>query len=173
MKHNHKNIRNESASFNMPEKKEREKGKYEDFILKLMGRIFLTKKVFFGFDEQKIAVIITPTLKIASILAFPKKQLSKFPFESNQTLDSARLKNWAEENGYEITFSTPLPRLKLKLRNEFGDVMVTESVNKDNVINTLLKEVKKSNLPDYVKQWVIDNPEKFKKNIEEIKKLLK
>lgn len=173
MKRNHKNIHNESASFNMPEKKGREKGKYEEFILKLMGRIFLTKKVFFGFEEQKIVVIITPTLKIASILASPKKQLLKFPFESNQTLDSGRLKNWAEENGYEITFSTPLPRLKLKLRNEFGDVIVTESVDNTNVIITLLEEVKKSNLPDSVKKWVTDNPEKFRKNIEEIKKLLK
>ena len=173
MKRNHKNLHNESASFNMPEKKEREKGKYEEFILKLMGRIFLTKKVFFGFDEQKIAVIITPTLKIASVLASPKKQLSKFPFETNQMLDVGRLKNWSEENGYEITFSTPLPRLKLKLRNEFGDVMVTESVVSSEETNNLLQEIKRSNLPDSIKQWAIDNPEKFKKNIQEVKKLLK
>jgi len=53
----------------MPEKKGRKKGKYEEFILKLMGRIFLTKKVFFGFDEQKIVIIVTPTLKIATIVA--------------------------------------------------------------------------------------------------------
>lgn len=173
MKRNQKNLHNESASFNMPEKKEREKGKYEEFILKLMGRIFLTKKVFFGFEEHKIAIVVTPTLKIAMILSSPKKLLNTFPFERNESLDTFKLKEWAKSNGYEITFSTPLPRLKLKLHSEFGDVMITESktVNNDNYI--LFEEIKKSNLPDSVKQWVINNPEKFKQNIEEVKKLLK
>lgn len=173
MKRNDKNIFNESASFNMPEKKERDKGKWEDFIIKLMGRIFLTKKVFFGFDEQKIAVIVTPTLKIAKIVASPRKQLSKFPFVDNQKLDVDRLKVWAEENGYEITFATPLPKLKVLFYNVFGDVVVTESVNRDNELTVLIEEVKKSDLPDTVKKWVIENPEKFKNNIEEVKKLLK
>lgn len=173
MKRNHKNIHNESASFNMPEKKGREKGKYEEFILKLMGRIFLTKKVFFGFDEQKIVIIDTPTLKIATIVASPKKQLTSFPFVKNTKLDSGHLKNWAEENGYEITFSTPLPRLKNNLRNELGDVMITESKNNVNDIVILLDEIRKSDLPESVKKWVIENPEKFKENIQEVKKLLK
>lgn len=172
MNHNFKNIHNESASFNVPKNQKKEKGEYEDFILKLMGRIFLTKKVFFGFEENKIAIVVTPTLKIAMILSSPKKLLSTFPFERNDSLDTYKLREWAKSNGYEITFSTPLPRLKLKLRSEFGDVMITESktVNNDNSI--LFEEVKKSNLPDPIKQWVIDNPEKFKQNIEEIKKLL-
>jgi hypothetical protein len=157
----------------MPEKKERERGKYEEFILKLMGRIFLTKKVFFGLDEQKIVIIVTPTLKIATIVASPKKQLTSFPFVKNTKLDTGYLKNWAEENDYEITFSTPLPRLKNKLRNEFGDVIVVESNEKVNEITILLNEIKKSNLPESVKKWVIENPEKFKENIEQVKLLLK
>ena len=68
MKHNRNHIKNESASFNAPKKVQRKKGKYEDFITKLMGRIFLTKKTFFGLEEQKIVVIVTPSLKIANIL---------------------------------------------------------------------------------------------------------
>ena len=173
MKRNHKNIHNESASFNMPDKKEREKGKYEEFILKLMGRIFLTKKVFFGFDEQKIVIIVTPTLKIANIASSPKKLLSTLPFERNQILDLCLLRNWSEQNGYEITFSTPLPNLRYKLFNSFGDVLVTESKSNDNEVKTLLHEIKKSSLPESVKKWVMENPEKFRENIEEVKKLLK
>jgi hypothetical protein len=157
----------------MPEKKVREKGKYEDFILKLMGRIFLTKKVFFGFDEQKIVIIVTPTLKIATVVASSKKLLTSFPFIKNTKLDLGVLKKWSKDNGYDIAFSTPLPRLKSTLKSELGDVMITES--KDNVddLTILLDEVKKSNLPESVKKWVIENPEKFKNNIQEVKELLK
>jgi hypothetical protein len=171
MKHNNDNIFNESASFNMPEKKERDKGKYEDFILKLMGRIFLTKKVFFGFDEQKIAVIVTPTLKIAKIVASPKKQLSTFPFMDNQKLELDILKKWAEDNKYEITFSTPLPRLKEKFFNAFGDVVINE--NKKTIVFDLICEVDKSYLPDSIKEWIKSNPKKFIDKIQEIKNMLK
>ena len=91
----------------------------------------------------------------------------------NQKLDIDRLKVWSEENGYEITFATPLPKLKALFYNAFGDVVVTESVNRDDELSILIEEVKKSDLPDTLKKWVIENPEKFKDNIEEVKKLLK
>ena len=172
MKRNHKNIHNESASFNMPEKQEREKGKYEDFILKLMGRVFLTKKVFFGLDEQKIVIIVTPTLKIASVLASPKKLLNNFPFVKNTELDLGVLKNWSESNGYDISFSTPLPRLKAKLRTILGDVIISESSGADETV-LMINEVEKSSLPESIKKWIMENPENFIKKIDHIKKLLK
>lgn len=173
MKHNRNHIKNESASFNMPKKEERKKGKYEDFITKLMGRIFLTKKTFFGLDEQKIVVIVTPSLKIANILASPTKQLSKFPFENRTPLDGERLINWANENDYVITFATPLPSLKLNLRHLFGDVIVTESTNKKTDIDFIIEEVKNSFIPESLKEWVTENPEKFIKKLNEVKKRLK
>jgi len=71
MKRNHKNLHNESASFNMPEKKEREKGKYEEFILKLMGRIFLTKKVFFGFYNTYVKNRICFSVSEKTIIKIP------------------------------------------------------------------------------------------------------
>ena len=43
---NKKNIINESASFNMPKKEERQKSSYEEFITKLLGKVILTKETF-------------------------------------------------------------------------------------------------------------------------------
>jgi len=51
--------------------------------------------------------------------------------------------------------------------------MITESKNNVNDIVILLDEIRKSDLPESVKKWVIENPEKFKENILEVKKLLK
>jgi len=166
---------NESGSFNVPNKPEREKSSYEDFILKLLGRIFLTKQVFFGMDEQKIAIIITPTLKIVSVVASPSKLVDKFPQKRQQFLNGDELIRWADDNGFEITFAAATPQLKHKLFNMLGDVMVSneinESIGKDKV-KIVLQELKKSSLPESVKQWAIDNPEKFIKNIEQVKNLL-
>jgi len=166
---------NESGSFNVPNKPEREKSFYEDFILKLLGRVFLTKKVFFGMDEQKIAIIITPTLKIVSVVASPSKLVDKFPQKRQQFLNGDELTRWAEDNGFEITFIAPTPQLKHKLFSMLGDVMVSneinESIGKDKV-KIVLQELKKSSLPESIKKWAIDNPEKFIKNIEQVKNLL-
>jgi len=56
-----------------------------------------------------------------------------------------------------------------------GDVMVSneinESIGKDKV-KIVLQELKKSSLPESIKKWAIDNPEKFIKNIEQVKNLL-
>ena len=173
MKHNRNHIKNESASFNAPKKVQRKKGKYEDFITKLMGRIFLTKKTFFGLEEQKIVVIVTPSLKIANILASPSKQLLNFPFENRTPLDGDGLVKWSKENGYTITFATPLPSLKSNLRQLFGDVIVTESTNKKTNMDFIIEEVKNSSIPESLKEWVIKNPEKFIRKLNEVKKRLK
>jgi len=38
-----KHINNESASFNLPDKKEREKSNFEEFITKLLGKVIFRK----------------------------------------------------------------------------------------------------------------------------------
>ena len=173
---NKKKLLNESASFNVPEKKEREKSYFEEFITKLMGKVYLTKKSFFGLDEQKIAIIVTPTMKIAAVISSPKKWMSRFPQDKREILDSTTVIDFANEHGFDITFVAPTPKLKSKLYTMFGDVMAEENISESKTRNEheiVLEERKKSSLPESVKQWAIDNPEKFIKNIEEVKKLLK
>jgi len=168
-----KNNINESASFKTPNKKEREKGVHEDFILKLMGRIFLTKKVFFGLETQKIVFIVTPTLRIVYLNFSPKKIGSNIPFKVNDILDLNLLSEWSKNNGYEVTFSAPLPKLKSKLYDVFGDVLINESSNKTTEINTIKEEIHKSSIPISIKEWAINNVEEFQKNLEFVKNLLK
>lgn len=173
---NKKKLLNESASFNVPEKKQREKSYFEEFITKLLGKVYLTKKSFFGLDEQKIAIIVTPSMKIAAVVSSPKKWSSRFPQGRQDILDSNKVVDFANEHAFDITFVAPTPQLKAKLYNMFGDVMSEENITESkshNEYDVVLEELKKSSLPESVKQWAIDNPEKFIQNIEEVKKLLK
>lgn len=175
MNNNNKKLLNESASFNVPSSK-RKKSYAEEFITKMLGRVILTKKVFFGLESQKLVIFITPTLKIASIVASPSKLVSKFPLVKGDILDGDLVKTWSEDNDFEISFIAPISQLKMTLYYMFGDVMLDNQVNESKQVNEyeiVLEQVKKSSLPESVKKWVIDNPEKFIKNIEEVKKLLK
>jgi hypothetical protein len=49
---------------------------------------------------------------------------------------------------------------------------ISESTN-TNDYKVVLDELNKSSLPESIKNWAKDNPEKFIQNIEEVKKLLK
>ena len=160
------NLNESGASFNVPEKKEREKSAFEDFILKLLGRIILTKSTFFGLENKKIVIFVTPSLKIANIVADPKKLLRNFPLDKNGTLNFDTLSQWAEANSFEISFSAPTPKLKRLLSSKLGDVMVESKEEK-------VKEINISILPESIQRWAKDNPEKFSDNIERIKRLLK
>ena len=169
---NNKKI-NESGSFNVPKNNKREKSTFEEFITKLLGRVILTKKVFFGFDEQKIVVFVTPSLKVASVVTSPKKLKYDFPLKKGDTIQGDDLKFWAEDNEFELTFMAPTPPLKLKLYNMFGEVMVEGKINEsveDN--NYMIKKVKESFLPESIKEWIQKNPEKFIESINNIKRLL-
>jgi len=89
-------------------------------------------------------------------------------------MESDRLKSWAQENGYEITFTSTIPTLNRRLMREFGDVMVEEvHSGKKELKVMVLEELEKSSLPESIKNWAKDNPEKFIQNIEEVQKLLK
>jgi hypothetical protein len=164
----------ESASFQPKQRVEREKSDFEDFINKLLGKIVLTKKVFFGFDENKIVVIITPSLKIAAVVSSPKKLVNEVPVKKGEILDASLLRSWANSNQYDLSFITPTPKLKVKLHDLFGDVMVVDQISesKTHISGNLINEIEKSKLPESIKKWAIDNPEKFAKNIEKVRKLL-
>lgn len=177
MNKNNKNLFNESALSNTPiSKKERDKSYAEEFITKMLGRIILTKKVFFGFDEQKLVIFVTPSLKIASIVASPSKLINKFPLVKGAVLNGDSVIKWSEENDFNITFTSQNSQLKMSLYNIFGDVMSDNQVNESKQVanrDIVLEQVRKSYLPESVKKWVTDNPEKFIQNIKEVKKLLK
>lgn len=140
----------------------------------LLGKIFLTKKVMFGLDENKIVIIVSPSLKVFELIAKPAKILNSFPFEKNRYIETEKLKKWAEENGYEITFTSTIPTLNRRLLRDFGDVMVEEvRSGKKELKVMVLEELEKSSLPESIKNWAKDNPEKFLQNIEQVQKLLK
>ena len=169
-----KHIKNESASFNVPEKKERQKSNYEEFITKLLGKVILTKETFFGLDVQKIVIIVTPSFKIAAVVSNSKKLLGKFPQKKQDILNPEEVISWANENGFDITFVAPTPQLKSRLHTSFGDVMVSDVVSENKVRKmTVKEEIESSGLPDFVKEWAKDNPERFFENINRIKRLLK
>ena len=169
-----KHIKNESASFNVPENKERQKSNYEEFITKLLGKVILTKETFFGLDVQKIVIIVTPSFKIAAVVSNNKKLLGRFPQKKQDILNPEEVISWANENGFEITFVAPTPQLKSRLHTSFGDVMVSDVVSENKVRKmTVKEEIESSGLPDFVKEWAKDNPERFVENINRIKRLLK
>ena len=158
----------------MPEKKERQKSNYEEFITKLLGKVILTKETFFGLDVQKIVIIVTPSFKIGAVVSNSKKLLGRFPQKKQDILNPEEVISWANENGFEITFVAPTPQLKSRLHTSFGDVMVSDVVSENKVRKmTAKEEIESSGLPDFVKEWAKDNPERFVENINRIKRLLK
>jgi hypothetical protein len=143
-------------------------------IADLLGKIFLTKKTMFGLDEQQIVLIISPSLKIFDITSRPQKLVSKFPFEKNRILVTDELKKWAKDNGYNISFTSTVPSLNRRMMREFGDVMVEEVLSKEKELHILvLEELEKSDLPETIKKWAKENPEKFVQNLRDVEKLLK
>ena len=148
------NLNESGASFNVPEKKEREKSAFEDFILKLLGRIILTKSTFFGLENKKIVIFVTPSLKIANIVADPKKLLRNFPLDKNGTLNFDTLTQWAEVNSFEISFSAPTPKLKRLLSSKLGDVIVESKEEK-------VKEINISILPESIHDDFLCLPDKL------------
>ena len=128
----------------------------------------------FGLDSNDIILIVSPSLKIFEIVSRPKRLVDTFPFQKDRELDPRDLSEWAESNGYTITFQSRVPSLTRRLYQSFGDVMV-ESVSrkKKEVKLVVLEELEKSGLPDSIKEWAKNNPEKFIQNIQTIQDMLK
>lgn len=143
---------------------------------KLLGKIFLTKKTFFGLDTQQILLIVSPSMKVYKVLSSPKNLKNKTPFEENKIILPETIKNWAIENNFNITFEAETPKIKKKLFSEFGDVLVeNDDENRPPIggVNLIITEVEKSKLPQSIKEWAKDNPEKFLQNMERIQKMIK
>ena len=64
-------------------------------------------------------------------------------------------------------------QLKRKLYGAFGDVMVESESQEKSMKIVMMVEVEKSQLPESVKKWAKDNPEKFIQNIETIQEMLR
>jgi len=145
-----------------------------ELIKNLLGRIKLTKPTMFGLDSNDIVLIVSPSLKIFEVVSRPKKLVDTFPFQKDRELDTVALAQWAEENGYTITFQSRVPSLTRKLYQNFGDVMVESVSRKPKEVKlVVLEELEKSGLPDSIKEWAKNNPEKFIENIQTIQEMLK
>jgi len=146
-----------------------------DILNKLLGRIFLKKPTFFGLDEQKITILVSPSLKVFGIYTKPERLSSKFPFEEQRFINTKDLKDWAKDNDFDITYSASSPRIKRVLMRELGDVMVeSDSRNKEKELSVIvMEELDKSHLPDSIKEWAKDNPQKFIENLQHVKNILK
>lgn len=146
----------------------------KELLSKLLGKIYLRKPTLFGLDSQRITLIVSPSMKIFGIHTSPERLKSKFPFQKDRMLDTTALKKWAEENGYTITFKSQTPSLSRQLFHQLGDVMVESRHSKEKEVSLLvMEELEKSQLPDTIKEWAKNNPEKFIENIQTIQEMLK
>lgn len=142
----------------------------------LLGKIFLTKTSFFGLDKQRVVLFVSPSMKLYKIISSPQSLKNKVPFEENKIISTEQIKQWAENNNFQISFDATIPNLRNRLFTEFGDVIVENDDEKRSHkggIDLIMTEVQNSNLPDSIKEWAKDNPEKFKQNIDRVQKLLR
>jgi hypothetical protein len=148
--------------------------KMKDILNELLGKIFLKKPIFFGIDEQKIVLVVSPTLKIFSIYSNSSRLIKKFPFEVKRFLNVEELKNWANENNFEISYSSQSPKMNKILSRLFGTDLMVESKKKEKRLDVVvLEELEKSDLPDSIKEWAKNNPKKFIENLKHVQNLLK
>lgn len=144
-----------------------------DLISKLLGRINLSKPKFFGLDSEDIVIVISSSFKIFGLKSKPAKLLDTFPFEKGTLLNPKKLLDWVEKNDYNVTFESQVPSIKRKLFQFFGDIIVESESREKKMKIFVMEELEKSQLPESVKQWAKDNPEKFIQNIEIIQEMLK
>ena len=130
-----------------------------DLINRLLGKIFLSKPIFFGMDNQKITLLVGPTMKVYGVYSSPDRLIKKFPFKKQQLLRPKELKQWSEDNDFTISFSAESPKLRRELLFAFGDVMVEsrgKSTEKELSV-VVMEELNKSKLPDTIKDWAKQN----------------
>jgi len=146
----------------------------KDILNKLLGKIFLKKPSFFGLDEQKITILVSPSLKIFGIYSKPERLTNKFPFEIKRFLNVDELISWAKENDFKISYSAQSPRMKKVLIRLFGADVMVEAKKKEKQLNVIvLEELEKSKLPESIKEWARNNPQKFIENLQHVQNLLK
>jgi len=148
--------------------------KMKDILNEFLGKIFLIKPTFFGLDEQKIVIIVSPSLKIFGIYSKPERLINKFPFEIKRFLNVTELIEWAKENDFEISYSAQSSHMRRVLIRLFGADVMVESNKKEKRLDVIvLEELEKSKLPDSIKEWAKNNPKKFIENLKQVQNLLK
>ena len=146
----------------------------KEIIASLLGKIYLKKPKFFGLDSEKVTIIISPSMKVFAIYTTPKKLKEKLPFQENRIVDLETIKTWADENDFEVSFKTELPSLARRMMTIFGDTVVEEARSRERELKfVVMEELEKSALPESIKQWAKQNPEKFIENIKTIQEMLK
>lgn len=145
-----------------------------DIIIGMLGKIFLTKKTMLGLDENKIVIVVSPSLKIYVISTYPKRLEQKLPFHTNEFLNLDSLKKWADDNGYKVTHQATTPKLSRKLLTYFGEPVVEGDISRNQSEKQIvLEQLQNSHLPKSIQEWAQQNPEKFIENIKLIQEMLK
>jgi hypothetical protein len=144
-------------------------------LRELLSKITLERDILFGFVNQKITIFITPTIQIFRIVAEPKSLLKTFPFDEGQPLNLSKFVEYIESNKWEVSIHAKSPLLKRKLSDYFDDKIIIESSQKSQDIEVALKvieNVEHSHIPDSIKKWAKNNPEKFLEHLKEVEKIL-
>lgn len=145
-----------------------------DQVKHLIAKITLTKERFMGMRINKIEIYIAPSLKIIHIETKPEGLIDSIGLEKKSKLDLEKLKLWAQEHDYDVTFEAQYPRLKRHLFSIFGDVMKTDDTLSESLRKrTIQIIINEEELPDSIREWAYNNPEKFLQNIQRIRDILK
>lgn len=145
-----------------------------DQFKNLIAKITLRKERFMGLETNKIEIYITPSLKIIRIETKPERLRGSVGLEEKDKLDTQKLKLWADENGYDVTFIAHLPKLKRHLLQIFGDVLQNDDTLSESLSRKRIEVIiKEEELPDSIKEWAKHNPEKFLQNLQRIRDILK
>jgi len=127
-----------------------------------------------GLDENKIVIVVSPSLKIYVISTYPKRLEQKLPFHTNEFLNLDSLKKWADDNGYKVTHQATTPKLSRKLLTYFGEPVVEGDISRNQSEKQIvLEQLQNSHLPKSIQEWAQQNPEKFIENIKLIQEMLK
>ena len=139
----------------------------------LIAKITLRKERFMGLETNTIEIYITPSFKIIRIETKPERLRNSVGLEEKDRLDTHKLKLWADENGYEVTFIAHLPKLKRHLLQIFGDVLQNDDTLSESLSRKKIEIIiKEEELPDSIKEWAKNNPEKFLQNLQRIRDIL-
>ena len=115
----------------------------------LLGKIFLTKTSFFGLDKQRVVLFVSPSMKLYKIISSPQSLKNKVPFEENKIISTEQIKQWAENNNFQISFDATIPNLRNRLFTEFGDVNLLDPDLYENIADLICEKKKLSKTKIY------------------------
>jgi len=144
-------------------------------LRELLSKITLDRSILFGLSSQEIVIYITPTLQIFKVVCDPKSLRKTFPFEEGKPLNLSLLKDYIDSNKWNISIHAKSPQLRRKMLDHFEDEVINESYQKTTDIEVTLRvieQVEKSSIPESIKKWARNNPEKFLENLKDVEKII-